>query len=709
MPVDSSPQSPIQFRLAEIDVNLAPSDEKITGLFRIDSEQRGKKGPVLVVLAEIASTLYVYEQLLDVIEQAAEQTRHLLSAVDTDSVVRFEKITQKLNEAVAQFVAQEPTPVSWNRVNLYVIEFSDHFLCLTGIGRMCSIFLQKQKDGQHRAFDLFGSLEQPAEINPQKPFASLICGDMHPGDLLFAGTLNFERLRQELEIKERLLSLPPVTACLEIRQDLEKRNIPDQFCALVVSAVPLHTTNAIPVIEAEEEPIIATDSVQLLHEEAMKTESILSPTATPLHQLPRPLAKGVEFLQSLQSRISHTLAERRATPSTKQRSFINHDPLTLTSLRGMSAGHGAMFNSERKKKLTVLAVLLVLIIGGGTWLYRAQRFAAEQELWNSILNQAVDRKNRAEGDLVYKNEDNARRLLKEASDLITPLSEDTADRKTAKEKFLAELTDVQSRLKHEVRIEQPTEIYASSNGALQTLALSGSQLVTVDGGKNTLVTIDPETKEARELALPSESSRIVTSAVTAKDTVVLLTEDHIALLANLTAQKVGIISFTLTNASSITAISPYNGRLYALDTNKGMIWRYSPNGTTSFAQERGYLKAADPLLQTGTAIAIDSNIYVGLQDGSIKRYLSGAETSWNPRGIDPPLTSISGLWASPESDRIVVLDHTNKRVIVLNKDGQLLTQYTSAAFDDLRGVTVDSSKKKIFVINSTRLFQLDLP
>ena len=80
-------------------------------------------------------------------------SHRILSAVDTDCVVRFEKIVQKLNEAVAAFVAQEPSPIAWNRVNLYVIEFSDHFMCLTGIGRMCSLFLQKQKDGQMRAFD----------------------------------------------------------------------------------------------------------------------------------------------------------------------------------------------------------------------------------------------------------------------------------------------------------------------------------------------------------------------------------------------------------------------------------------------------------------------------------------------------------------------------------------------------------------------------
>lgn len=708
MPADSPSPGQTQFRLAEIDINLSPSDEKITGLFRIDSEQRGKKGPVLVILAEIASTLYVYEQLLDTLEQAAEQTRHLLSAVDTDSVVRFEKITEKLNEAMASFVAQEPTPIVWNRVNLFVMEFSEHVLCLTGVGRMCSIFLQKQKDGRMRAFDLFGSLEQPAEVNPEKPFASLICGDMHVGDILFAGTLNFERLRQELQIKERLQTLPPVTACLEIQQDLERRGVPDQFCGLVVTNTSVSTTRAVPLIEpATEETAEPTDSVQKLHEEALKTESILSPTVTPLQDLPTPATAWKERWQKIQATLQDKLRTIR-TP--KQKTSAPRDPLTLASLRGMSAGHGSLFTDERKKKLAALAVLSLLIIGGGTWLYRARQFAAEQDLWNSTLNQAIDRKNRAEGDLVYNNEDRARRLVQEALTLVTPLDENTSDRKAAKEKFLQELTEVQHKLKHEVAISQPTTLFTATNNAegLQTLALVGNALATVDGTNNVLILLDPATKESRTLNLPTESPRVLATSANTNGTLLLLTEEHIALLAEPAKNKIGLIPFTFSNASTTQAVQIYNGRPYVLDAQKNMIWRYSANGT-SFGQERAYLKQADPSLGTGTSLAIDSNVYVGLQSGQIKRYLSGVESPWSVRNVDPPLTNIQSLWTSPDSDRIVILDRASKRVLVVSKDGTLITQFTSPAFTDLRAVTVDIKNKKVYLLNNSSIFQLDLP
>ncbi len=708
MPADPHSSGQTQFRLAEIDINLSPSDEKITGLFRIDSEQRGKKGPVLVILAEIASTLYVYEQLLDTLEQAAEQTRHLLAAVDTDSIVRFEKITQKLNEAIANFVANEPTPIIWNRVNLFVMEFSEHVLCLTGIGRMSSIFLQKQKDGRMRAFDLFNSLEQPAEINAEKPFSSLICGDMHPGDILFAGTLNFERLRQELQIKERLQTLPPVSACLEIQQDLERRGIPDQFCGLVVTNTLVSAPVGIPVIEAE--PIIdpheSTDSVQKLHAEALKTESILSPTVTPLQDLPRPVQAWKDrFLRTrelIQIKIASLRAPQRSNPVTR-------DPMTLSSLRGMSAGHGSLFTDERKKKIGAFAIVTLLVIGGGMWLYHARQFAAEQDLWNTTLNQAIDRKNRAEGDLVYNNEDRARRLLKEASDLVASLDENTTDRKTAKEKFVKDLKEVQNKLKREVRIDQPTEVFtsATSGEGLRTLSIANDNLVSVDPANNTLVLVSPTTKASKTLALPAESPRVLSATVNGAN-VILLTEERLALLAEPAKEKVGIISFTFTNASSVKAVQAYNGRLYLLDPAKNMIWRYSASGN-SYGQERGYLKQTDPALAEGTSLTIDSNIYVGLANGQIKRYLSGEESPWSVRNVDPALANIQAMWAHADSDRIVILDRSGKRVLVVTKDGTLLTQFTSERFNDLRDVTVDPKTKKIYVVNGSSIFQLDLP
>jgi hypothetical protein len=83
-------------RIAEIEVSQAAADERIVGLFRYDSESGGRKGPTLLILADISSTLYAYEQLLDALNAAAEQTRTLLSGTGIDSMARFEKLVERL-------------------------------------------------------------------------------------------------------------------------------------------------------------------------------------------------------------------------------------------------------------------------------------------------------------------------------------------------------------------------------------------------------------------------------------------------------------------------------------------------------------------------------------------------------------------------------------------------------------------------------------
>ena len=78
-----------QFRIAEIEVSKSPQDEKILGIFRYEGSGQGKKSNSLLILAEIHSTLYTYERLLDVINATAEQARFLVAGVEQDPVARF--------------------------------------------------------------------------------------------------------------------------------------------------------------------------------------------------------------------------------------------------------------------------------------------------------------------------------------------------------------------------------------------------------------------------------------------------------------------------------------------------------------------------------------------------------------------------------------------------------------------------------------------
>jgi len=163
-----------------------------------------------------------------------------------------------------------------------------------------------------------------------------------------------------------------------------------------------------------------------------------------------------------------------------------------------------------------------------------------------------------------------------------------------------------------------------------------------------------------------------------------------------------------TKASSTQSLVLYGKRFYVLDSLANMIWRYAPVGG-GVAQESAYLKQNSSPLTNVAGIAIDSNVYVAWKNGAVRRYLSGVEEGWSPVTLDPPLQSASGIWTAADTDRVVVADPQGKRVLVFRKDGRLVSQIVSDSWSSPTAVSGDEVGKKIYVVDSNKLWQVDLP
>lgn len=682
-------------RIAEIEASQSTSEERIVGLFRHDGDPAGRRQPTLVLISDIASPLYVYEQLLDTVNEAAEHTRRLMAGMEGDAMARFEKLIERLNEAVAGFVEREPTPIAWNRVNLYLLEFSEGLVCVSGIGRLSSIFLQKQNDGSFKGFDLFSSLDMPAQVDPKKAFSSLLCGDIKPGDVLFAGTNNFERLRGELDIVNRLKHMTPVTAAMEISQDLQRLGTPDDFAALIASEVPA----AARVIPFEPKPEAApvnksTNSIEQLRGNERDTEEILSPSIAPRPAAKKPLLEvGKEWVSGLRSKLP-------------QRS--PKDPVSLSSMRGMSAGHGSVFTPARKRIIAAVATVLVLMSAGGIWWSRNEAFKKEQLLWNTVFDQAADRKNRAEGNLQFGNEDTVRRLVNEATVMLDGLDEKTEERKKTKENLKNELNALLVQIKREVTIN-PVEMAAASLGAaegsLNAPAVYKNKIYSVDNAGGSLLETDITTKETKRYPLPSGTAPIISSSAGAS-ALYLLTNNRSLLSFNNGA--FGTMAWN-GRATSSQSLVVYGRRFYVLDPAGNMVWRYEPGGG-GITQETAYLKQNTTPLTDSVGLAIDSTVYVGWRNGVVKQYLSGTEQTWALSPADPPVTSLSAIWTVAETtDRIILADPDGKRVLVYRKDGRLVAQLKSPSWQKPTNVTADPVSKKLYVIDSNKVWQTELP
>ncbi|MFA5185839.1 MAG: hypothetical protein WC551_05090 [Patescibacteria group bacterium] len=699
-----------QFRIAEIEVAKSMSDETIVGIFRFDNQGRPRQGPTLLVLADIHSTLYAYERLLDVINSTAEQTRHLVSQVDQDPLGRFEKLVQRLNESVAVFARDEATPIQWSRVNIFILEMSEGHLCFTGTGRLMNTFLQKQADGSFRPFDLLGSLEQPEHIDSEKPFSSIICGDISVGDILIAGTSNLERLRADLRINERLTTLPPVTAAMEIKQDLEKRGIPDDFVAVVVASCEIKSSTVqLPLhLEAEAEKTDApTASIEKLRDAEDEANQHLSPVISPVNRL----QDTGEKLKSTALKLGSGAAGFiKKLGKGKKHEQIN-DPVALASLRSMNAGYRTGFTKKHKTIVILVVVAIAILAGGIVWWNHSKKVAAEIAAWNTTYESAVDNRNRAESDLVYGNELRARSEIEQAEKIATGIQSPLPDRKAKLQKLAADIKDLRERLKKVVKTEDVTDLYSAAAGAepgsLGGVLVTKDQIYVVDHASHEIIKISPTTRETKRISLPTSIAGVI-SADEGKDSILFSTADGKLLALNKSTDLAKPMAWSHVKSSSTQDVALYGGKLYRLDPGNNQIWR-STNSGGAFGSESSYIKAADVSLGGAVSLAIDSNVYVLKNDGQLLQFLSGAQVSFGLSNIDPMLRAASSLWTTSDSNIFVITDPADKRILVYEKNGSLKAQITSSKFNELRDLSVDEAGKRIYAIDGNRLISMPLP
>jgi len=571
------------------------------------------------------------------------------------------------------------------------------------VGQLMNMFLQKQDDGTFKTFDLFGSLEQAPDVNPKKFFSSIICGDMKLGDILIAGSRNLERLRNELRMKERLTTLPPVTAGLEIKQELERQSIPDDFVATIVACMPADQPKPTPPAPVAEPTSKSTASIEKLRTTEAHTLRQLAPVMTPRTPaetaMNEPLAPVVGGPLGLLAHARRLLKREKA-----------HDVAAMTSLRGMNAGFGTFLTKKRKSLVVGAAVLAVGILITGSLIKHQRNVAAERAAWNSAFDQAKGIIERAQGESVY-SEDRARRSLAEADALIGRLDQGTNERKQGISSLQKDAESLREKLRRIVNVASPTQLFSLpgeiADGALSSPIFMKGALVLSDRSTKSIVSITLSSKDVKRITLP-ESAAPVTSLAPGRESVIVGLEDGKLLGANIGTDQVSSLSIGGDKADDMTDVATYANRLYRLDAAMGQIWRY-PSTSGGFGNEQAYLQAASTNISDGVSLAIDSNVYVLKKNGQVARFYAGGQDGFSLSPIDPQLNNANAIWTVGDGQYIGIADKDGKRVLLFTKEGRLAAQYTSPVFKGPTDLVADETTKKLYVVDGNSVYELPLP
>jgi hypothetical protein len=114
--------------------------------------------------------------------------------------------------------------------------------------------------------------------------------------------------------------------------------------------------------------------------------------------------------------------------------------------------------------------------------------------------------------------------------------------------------------------------------------------------------------------------------------------------------------------------------------------------------------------EKAVSMAIDGTIYILTKDGGLFGYLTGERSDFEVKGLDKPLSSPQQVVTDFGLDNIYIADTGNSRVVVLDKDGNLVKQLIAEGdeLNDMKSIGVTRDEASLFVLSGSRIYRVEL-
>ena len=315
--------------------------------------------------------------------------------------------------------------------------------------------------------------------------------------------------------------------------------------------------------------------------------------------------------------------------------------------------------------------------------------------------------------LLELNPTKGRKRLEDAHDLLAPLTQ-TLSPKSDEGRQVAELfsqvAEQLKRAKNSVAAEPQLfyDVGLLKNGStIGSIGIYETQVALLDERTPTVYELDIRSKNGQIVAGGAKYTRSTHIAIHGEAMYVVV--DSGINVAHIGEKKTTTAVVKKSDEwENIAALTAYGGNLYLLDSGASRIWKY-------VATENGFSKISEYLnpdifvdFSGATSMAVDGTVWVGTSDGKILRFVGGRQETFAPQGVDPAFSASLTIYTSDEEKNLYVLDASNKRVVMLNKEGVYLGQYTWQ--DDFvpTQLVVSEIQKKILLLGSGKLYSLDL-
>ncbi|MDP3994365.1 MAG: hypothetical protein Q8P91_00855 [bacterium] len=253
---------------------------------------------------------------------------------------------------------------------------------------------------------------------------------------------------------------------------------------------------------------------------------------------------------------------------------------------------------------------------------------------------------------------------------------------------------------------QEAEIYMdlsliSSGFKGDSLVFSGGNLYIFDKNGSKVSRVKTDTKKTEVVAGP-EQLRDISSISAYEDDIYGLSPDGIYLL---TKQREKIIEKDWEGNVSLFA---YAGNIYLLNKMQSTVTRF-PAVERGFAKGQNWLAPGININFSGViSTAVDGNIWFLFEPFKVLKLAQGSTQSFKIDEIPGGLNGADIIYADETTKGVYLLDKSNKRIIVLLKDGSYQALYSSEKIGETVDFAVSEEEKMIILLTGDKLHSIEL-
>jgi hypothetical protein len=376
------------------------------------------------------------------------------------------------------------------------------------------------------------------------------------------------------------------------------------------------------------------------------------------------------------------------------------------------------------KALAFFLPVLFLALAGGAFLTRQNALNAR---YDELIAQADTVVKRAE---VNPDKVEARTQL---NDALKQIREAQAIQDSVKARgVLYRIQDQLNELDGVAVLYFLPTIAQVGGGQLKQIAASDSDVFLLDGRGRVLKYVVNDASGAVESSPDSgvllqvgskvgdktvEALQLVTTAAPTQDkaTLVAVGKDAILVYDPEGDQWTASPVTDAPNWGDLRAIANFGGNIYLLDSKASQIYRYSPSATGYTDTGVNYFPTnAQPNLSKAVDMAIDGDIWVLNDNGSVQRFRAGSAIAFELGAIAVPLKNPVALFTRPETDSLYIADAGNQRIVEFDKNGAFVRQFKPYAekgdvFKNLRDFTVNETKRKLYFVSTDAAYMANVP